>query len=297
MAAIGGPWLPADWPDRIRALAGGQLTPVTPRRAATVMLVRDGVRGGLEVFLLRRRASMPFAAGMYAYPGGAVDPGDTADLRESAEPPDGVAPVDPVGAGFVAAAVRETFEESGVLLAGPSPDTLVAGTTGPGWEADRAALVARELTLAGLLARRGLVPRADLLGAWARWITPEFEPRRYDTIFFLAALPAGQRARDVSGEADHVAWLRPADALAACERGELLMMPPTLATLRELTPFRTAAQALAASAGRDLRPVMARVRPVGDEVVVSWPGYDAFERRVALRVPGTAADDSQEPER
>ena len=99
---------------------------------------------------------------------------------------------------LVCAAVRETFEESGVLLAGASADEVVADTTGDDWEADRVALEARELSLTDFLERRGLVLRSDLLGAWAGWLTPVFEPRRYRTWFFVAVLPEGQRTRDVS---------------------------------------------------------------------------------------------------
>ena len=102
------------------------------------------------------------------------------------------------------AAVRETFEESGVLLAGPSPTSVVADTTGDDWEADRVALEGRSLSFTDFLERRGLVLRTDLLGAWAAWLTPVFEPRRYRTWFFVAALPAGQRTRDVSTESSSV---------------------------------------------------------------------------------------------
>jgi hypothetical protein len=104
-------------------------------------------------------------------------------------------------AALVRAAVRETFEECGVLLAGPSPDAVAAGTSGPSWEADRQALADGALSLAQLLIRRGLVLRADLLIPWSRWITPEAEQRRYDARFFVAALPAGQQARGGTGEA------------------------------------------------------------------------------------------------
>ena len=87
------------------------------------------------------------------------------------------------------AAVRETFEESGVLLAGEAADTVVADTTGEDWETDRAALEARELSFTDFLDRRGLVLRTDLLGVWAGWLTPVFEPRRYRTWFFVATCP------------------------------------------------------------------------------------------------------------
>ena len=95
-------------------------------------------------------------------------------------------------AAYVAAAVRETFEESGVLLGRPVDRVVVGDTTGDDWEADRVALETRELGFADFLHRRGLVLRADLLGAWAHWITLEFEPRRYDTRFFVAALPSAR---------------------------------------------------------------------------------------------------------
>jgi len=189
--------------------------------------------------------------------------------------------VDEAGAqAVVCAAVRETFEEAGVLLAGPGPDTVVGDTTGADWEADRAALVARELSFAEFLHRRGLVLRSDLLGAWARWITPEFEARRYDTWFFVAALPEGQRTRNASTEADRTVWTRPAEAAAGYDRGELLMMPPTIAALRELLPYGTAAEALAAADARDLTPVQATARLVDGEIVLSWPGHEEFTKHV-----------------
>lgn len=302
-----GQWYPPEWPDRIRALAAGELTPVTPRRAATVMLVRDDpgadgtggeARGHLAVHMLRRQASMAFAAGAYVYPGGGVDP------RDAPGPDD--RPVGWAGPGrdvwarrlgvdaasaqaVVCAAVRETYEEAGVLLAGESPTTVVTDTTGDDWEADRAALVERKLSFAEFLHRRKLVLRSDLLGAWARWITPEFEPRRYDTWFFVATLPAGQRTRNASTEADRTVWIAPADALDAYEKGELLMMPPTVSTLRQLGRSATAAEALAAAETCDMTPVLAEARLEGDELVLSWPGHDEFTKRVGPAGPGGGA--------
>ncbi|MFI1186337.1 NUDIX hydrolase [Streptomyces californicus] len=309
-----GQWYPPEWPDRIRALAAGELTAATPRRAATVMLLRDagaesgaagGVNGGAAgggpggadvgtaggatgplVHMLRRRTSMAFAGGAYAYPGGGVDPRDDDRLIGWAGPPLekwaarlGVATVTEAQA-VVCAAVRETFEEAGVLLAGPTAGSVVGDTTGDDWEADREALVARDLSFAEFLDRRGLVLRSDLLGAWARWITPEFEPRRYDTWFFVAALPEGQRTRDVSTEADRTEWIAPAEAARRYDAGELLMMPPTVTTLRALTPYRTAAEALGAAEDQDMTPVLARARLEGDELVLSWPGHDEFTKHV-----------------
>jgi 8-oxo-dGTP pyrophosphatase MutT (NUDIX family) len=286
----GNQWFPPSWGDRIRALAAGGITPVQARQAATVLLLRD-TAAGPQVHMLRRRTSMAFAAGMYAYPGGGVDPRDERPVgwagpaleswaeRLGLERPDAAQAV-------VCAAVRETFEEAGVLLAGPDAASVVADTTGEEWEADRRALVAKQLSFADFLAKRDLVLRSDLLGTWARWITPEFEERRYDTWFFLAALPAGQLTRDVSGEADHTVWTTPHDAVAGMRRGELTMMPPTLATLRALTPYGSVADALAASPGRDMTPVLARLKVVGEEIEVIWPGHDEFTGHVPLTPPG-----------
>jgi 8-oxo-dGTP pyrophosphatase MutT (NUDIX family) len=283
-----GQWYPPEWPERIRALAAGTLTPVTPRRAATVMLLRDTDQGPV-VHMLRRRASMAFAGGAYAYPGGGVDPRDDDRQVRWAGPSRAVwaarLGVDESAAqAIVCAAVRETFEEAGVLLAGPTEDTVVGDTTGDDWEKDRAALAGHELSFAEFLDRRGLVLRSDLLGAWARWITPEFETRRYDTFFFVAVLPEGQRARDVSTEADRTVWTRPADAAAGYDSGELLMMPPTISTLRTLEAFPAAADALAAAPERDMTPVLAEARLVDGAVELVWPGHEEFTKRVTADV-------------
>ncbi|MGW2490517.1 NUDIX hydrolase [Streptomyces sp. NPDC001606] len=286
-----GQWYPPEWPDRIRALAAGTLTPVSPRRAATVLLLKD-TESGPAVHMLRRRASMAFAGGAYAYPGGGVDPRDD-DRQIGWAGPTRAWWAQRLGVdensaqAIVCAAVRETYEEAGVLLAGPDADSVVGDTTGEDWEADRAALVARELSFAEFLDRRGLVLRADLLGAWARWITPEFEARRYDTWFFVAVLPQGQRTRNASTEADRTVWIRPADAAAGYDKGELLMMPPTIATLRRLLPYATAAETLAAAPARDLTPVLARARLVDGEIVLSWPGHDEFTKHIPT-APATA---------
>jgi 8-oxo-dGTP pyrophosphatase MutT (NUDIX family) len=279
-----GQWYPAEWPDRIRALADGTLAPAVPRRAATVMLLKDG-QAGTVVHMLRRRASMAFAGGAYAYPGGGVDPRDDEHQIHWAGPTRAwwaarLGVDETTAQAIVCAAVRETYEEAGVLLAGPTAESVVGDTTGAEWEADRAALVARELSFAEFLQRRGLVLRSDLLGAWTRWITPEFEPRRYDTWFFVAALPEGQRTRNASTEADRTVWIRPEDAADGYDKGELLMMPPTIATLRQLTAYGTPAGAIAAAPGRDLTPVLARARLVDGEIVLSWPGHDEFTKHI-----------------
>ncbi|MEU6227127.1 NUDIX hydrolase [Streptomyces sp. NPDC047042] len=283
-----GQWYPPEWPTLIRGLAEGTLTPVTPKRAATVMLLKD-TDTGPAVHMLRRRASMAFAGGAYAYPGGGVDPRDDDHLIRWAGPTRawwatrlGLGTDETSAQAVVCAAVRETYEEAGVLLAGPTADSVVGDTTGDDWETDRAALVARELSFAEFLDRRGLVLRSDLLGAWARWITPEFEARRYDTWFFVAALPQGQRTRNASTEADRTVWIEPARAAASYDKGELLMMPPTIATLRALAPYDSVSGALTGALERDLAPVLATASVQDDEIVLSWPGHDEFTKHIRI---------------
>ncbi len=250
------------------AYARGGGSPAEPRPASTVILLRDG-SAGLQVYLLRRTASMAFAAGMSVFPGGRVDPSDAAVADAWTGPSPawfgsrlGCSP--DLAVAFVAAAVRETFEESGVLLAGPSADSVVADTTAAEWDDDRVALEGRSLSLADFLHRRGLVLRADLFGVWAHWITPEFEPRRYDTRFFVAALPSGQRTRDVSGESDQVAWMAPAEAVRLVDAGEMAMLPPTYLSCAELASFGGVAEALAATRDRPVTPILPRLRIEGD---------------------------------
>ncbi|EEP71968.1 NUDIX hydrolase [Micromonospora sp. ATCC 39149] len=236
---------------RFRAEGG---TPARPRVAATVLLLRPaGV--DFEVYVIRRVATMAFG-GVYAFPGGGVDPSDSAAHLDWAGPEPagwagrlGLAP--DVAQAVVCAAAREVFEESGVLLAGPDAATVVGDVSGDDWEAARQDLEARRRGFAELLAGRGLTLRSDLLLPWSRWITPEFEPRRFDTYFFVALLPLGQRTRDVSGEADHTMWVRPADALARAEAGELTMLPPTLVTLAQVAAAGDLAGVARASATRD----------------------------------------------
>ena len=114
------------------------------------------------------------------------------------------------------------------------------------------ALVTREISFAELLAGRGLVVRSDLLAPWAHWLTPEFEPRRYDTYFFLARLPVGQVTRDVGGEAAHALWAVPGELAA----GRNAMLPPTRVTLRQLAAYADVDAAMAGAAGRDVRTVV-----------------------------------------
>ena len=265
--------MPAELAARARDLAASDAEPVVPRDAATVMLLRPAP-GGVEVFMLRRRRSMPFAPGASVFPGGSVDERD-ADREVGWAGPDvtdwarWLGTSTEVARGLVCAAVRETFEEAGVLLAGPSAsDMTLPGQAG--LEPDRLALLDRSLSLAEMLARRGRVLRSDLLKPWARWITPAAEPRRYDTRFFAAALPAGQQTADIRDEADQVAWQRPADVLAAGRRREVALLPPTAVTLGELAVCPDVAAVFAAR--REIAPVEPEVIVEDGQAWLVLPG-------------------------
>src|SRR6201989_724891 len=195
-----GPVVPRGLAERALQIADGQLEPAVPRDAATVILLRQDAAAdegsGVEAFLLRRTAELEFAPGAYVFPGGSVDASDADPGVGWAGPgPDDFAalldvPPDRARA-LVCAAVRETFEESGVLLAGASRDDLIRDSAA--LAADRHALLAGSASLTEVLARRGLVLRTDLLTPWARWITPEASPRRFGSWFFRARPPRGPR--------------------------------------------------------------------------------------------------------
>ena len=253
--------VPPSLVERARAFLSEPGEVAVPRHSATVVLLRDAAAGP-EVYLLRRAGTMAFAAGMHVFPGGSVDPrdGEGATAWSGPSPAEWAARLgcdEALARALVCAAVRETYEESGVLLAGPSAGDVVADTTGDEWERDRSALLDRSLSMAAMLMARGLVLRSDLMRAWAHWITPEFEPRRFDTRFFVASLPAGQLARDVSGEADHADWLPVRDAVAAHEAGRMAMLPPTIEALRDVARHPDVDSVLASP--RELRPLLPRL--------------------------------------
>lgn len=277
--------LPPQLVESARAFADGSRTPAEPRDAATVVLMRPGAAGP-ELYLLRRQTSMAFAGGMCVFPGGGVDERDFDTTvawagRTPAEWATQLATTEDMARALVCAAVRETFEESGVLLAGTSSGDVVADTTGESWEADRQALEAKDLAFTTFLERRGLVLRTDLLGVWSGWCTPVFEPRRFRTWFFVAALPEGQRTRDVSTESSSVTWLGAGAACDAVDAGELGMMPPTYLTCLEVSQHATPAEVLAAAPGRVVEMFTPTVEGTGADATLSVPPWlaDVLEAR------------------
>lgn len=267
--------------------------PLPTRPAATVMLIRDAEPGsdaGLSVFLMRRHAAMEFAAGVIVFPGGGVDDRDrTADIAWAGPPPQWWAErfgiETDLARALVCAAARETFEESGVLFAGPAeqaasgPDSIVSDASVYGGV--RQALVDRTLSFADFLRTENLVLRSDLLRPWANWVTPEAErTRRYDTYFFVGAVPDGQRADGENTESDHADWELPSVAIEDFEGGRNVLLPPTWTQLDSLAG-RTVADVLAVE--RQIVPVQPLLEKRGDNWVFEF--FDS-ERYLAAQQKG-----------
>lgn len=252
--------------------------PATPRFAATVMLVRDsktnptkyqitdGEMPGefptgqeIEVFMLRRVKSMAFVPDAVVFPGGRVDDRDSNPSLPWVGPTptqwaEYMSVTEDIARRVVVAAAREVFEECGVLLAGPSEDSLVNDLSDPTYQDDRAALVAHELSFADMLIKRGLVLRTDLLGLVSNWCTPEFEPKRYDTFFFSALMPEGQKADDKTSESQISDWVTPAYAIRESDRGHWLVVPPTVYNLTSIASSPSAEEFV--SSRRKLQKIM-----------------------------------------
>jgi 8-oxo-dGTP pyrophosphatase MutT (NUDIX family) len=267
--------LPESLVSSARAFSDGSREPVEPRDASTVVLMRPG-SPGIDVYLLRRSRGMAFAGGFCVFPGGGVDPRDFDGTigwvgPSPAEWAEELGTTREHATALVCAAVRETFEESGVLLAGPTDDSVVGDTTGEDWERDRQRLEAREVAFTDFLAGRDLKLRTDLLRWWGSWITPVFEPRRYDTRFFVAELPQGQVTRDVSTESEEVLWMAVPDVVAAVDEGELAMLPPTYATCLELLEFTSPREAMDSAADRDRTPILPEMQVDADGGYLDLP--------------------------
>jgi 8-oxo-dGTP pyrophosphatase MutT (NUDIX family) len=272
---------------RARALLAGEWQAPPVRDASTVVLLRDV--DGLETYLMRRAATMAFAAGMYVFPGGRIDDSDgELDLAWTGQPLDAarMTASERQARGLVVGAVREVFEETGVLLA-VDADGRTPVEDGA-WEDDRAAVAESSPALAEVLARRGLRLDPGLLPLWTHWITPEVESKRYDVRFFVAAVPPGQHARDVSGEADQVLWVTPGTALRDYSRGQLPMLPPTVATLADLVGLPDVATVLATAGERSVRPLMPRPR-LDDDGGIAWDVVDMRDESVVVRLPAEPA--------
>jgi len=238
------------------------LSEVPARPASTVMLLRD-VDDGVEVFMLRRTTAAAFASGMYVFPGGKVDAADGEEGSDEA---------------YLIAAIRECFEEAGVLLA--TDDTGEMITDGHPALAHRQAIYDGEVDLRALCAEHRLAPAVDALVWFSHWITPVGESsRRFDTRFFVATAPTSQLWAHDDNETIASEWVRPNDGLRRQSAGELMMMPPTIKSLEFLARHPNAASALAEARliGRP-EPIQPRLRKdaTGRIRGISMPGDDDY---------------------
>ncbi len=285
---------------------------VPVRDAATVILVRDAPddRGepGVEVCMLRRNLAAEFSAGAYVFPGGSVDPGDRGPAaqalcrgRTDAEA-SAILGIDSGGLAFWVAALRECFEEAGVMLAG-TPDGAHPGRTVPLDTSDpevaerfaghRRALNEGRTGLIQLCEQENLVLPVDAVHYVSHWITPQLSPRRYDTRFFITAAPPHQVAQHDHGETIATVWVRPTEALAGSAGGEVELLPPTLANLRNIESFRSTDEVMAwARQVTDVPTVLPVVIIEDGHVLVLRPGDAGYEEaRADLAASGPDADE------
>jgi 8-oxo-dGTP pyrophosphatase MutT (NUDIX family) len=249
------------------------------------MLLRDGTEG-VEVFMMRRTLNAAFVGGFYVFPGGAVDAADRhaeveasclgltdADASEQLGIPSG-------GLAFWVAAVRECFEEAGVLLAAGPDGTLVhfgEAAVEDRFEGYRRAVHSGERRLVDVCATEGLRLAVGDIEYVAHWITPAGEPRRFDTRFFVARAPIGQEPLHDDHETIASLWVRPVDALARQEAGELQMITPTISQLQYLAPFATTEEAMAdAAAIRHPPTVEPELRTEAEGMAVVMPGDPGY---------------------
>lgn len=258
--------------------------PVTPRDAATVLVLREG-DGAPEVFFVRRNVGASFMGGAYVFPGGRLDPTDVdpevpCDL-DAADAARRLGEDDaPRARGLHVAALRECLEESGLLLSASPVDPDVV-------DALRGALVPRERpALAALLQTHGVTLSCAALIPWSRWVTPRQESKRFDARFFVALAPPDvSRALHDGGETVASGWLTPADAIAKARAGEIVLAPPTWRTLAEIAdaPDVAALLEVVHSPSVAWEP---SVLPVGDSFAVLLPDDPQHPQALAATRPG-----------
>jgi 8-oxo-dGTP pyrophosphatase MutT (NUDIX family) len=269
--------------------------------AATVLLLRE-VQGALEVLMMRRGSGLSFMAGMWVFPGGRVDAADAAAAIRARIAPDAVDKwqgrlrtpqgeplAEPAALALYVAACRETFEESGVLLARDRTGAPCGHELTARLQAHREAVANDAGAFVAMLEREDLYLDLAPLLYWSHWITPSLEPKRFDTRFFAIAVPADQAASADRSELTEHAWVQPARIQETLERREIRVVPPTLLTLEDLAESHarhgSLAAMLEAERDRPTPPVMPRieVRPDAFRVVMPWDaGY--------LQVPGEGCD-------
>src|SRR5712672_1523754 len=255
---------------------------VAPRPASTILLLRDSAgvdgKGEIEVFMMVRHYEIDFNSGALVFPGGSVDNGDR-DIIARSELYSGGDGLDEATISFRIAAIRETFEESGILLARPNGSkALVDAKTASVIEAaHRADLCDSKITFLKVLADNGMVLALDELVPYAHWITPEGMPKRFDTWFFLAAAPPEQAGAHDGKESTDSIWVSPREALEGGETGRFKLPFPTTRNLIKLGKQRSVAAALEYARQQPIVTVMPVMIKDGDKRQLRIPaeaGYD-----------------------
>ena len=248
--------------------------PIVPLDSSTVIVMRDD-HGPLEVFMLERHIQSDFAGGAYVFPGGKLDPADAdpalAGIVDGWEALAARMGEDPeLARALAVCAIRESFEEAGVLLARHEDGTPVR-LDDPGWIDKRKAIANREIDATTLAKETGIRYAADLLRFWQRWITPVFAPKRYDTRFFVAVMPEGQTPLHDDVETTASTWVRPADAITRGRSGQLVIIFPTRKTLESLEGLETTASVFDAAGSRSVEPILPRFVVEGGQGRVYLP--------------------------
>ena len=253
---------------------------ITPLPAATVTLVRDGPQG-LEVLMMKRNLQSAFVAGKYVFPGGAVDRADTADgvyarctglddeaaSRRLGVPAHGLA--------YWIAAIRESFEEAGLLLARAATGEPIGHAQATELSRHRKSVADGDLAFEALLHDAGLKLAVDELVYFSHWITPAGAPRRYDTRFFIAHAPAGQEPVHDNEETIESVWVSPRAGVERFREGTFKLMTPTIHTLRLFAGYESAAALLdAMRALPDVPTIAPRIAKDGRRVMPGEPGYE-----------------------
>jgi 8-oxo-dGTP pyrophosphatase MutT (NUDIX family) len=275
------------------------MTAPTPRPASTVIVLRDrlehGVPAGHEIFMVKRHEQSAFMAGAYVFPGGRVDDSDDApDFYAICDGIDAAAahfpdlePRDAIR--YHLAAIRELFEEAGVLLARDASGCFVSFADPEvklKFDAYRTAVHQGMLPLPLILQSEGLRFALDALFPWGHWITPEIESRRFDARFFVTRIPEGQVPLHDETETIHSQWISPQEALEGYDRRELTLAPPTLRNLEELVRFRSVAEVLESTRTRRIIPIQPRFIQQDGQVVILLPGDPMYPVEPGREIEG-----------
>jgi len=249
-----------------------------PRPASTILLLRDGAGGEIEVFMMVRHYEIDFNSGALVFPGGSVDKGDQ-EIISRPELYSGGEGLDAATLSFRIAAIRETFEESGILLARPrgSATLIDAKRAGEIEAANRTALCEAKTTFLKVLTDNGVSLALDELVPYAHWITPEGMPKRFDTWFFLAAAPPEQAGAHDGKESTDSIWVSPREALAGGESGRFKLPFPTTRNLIKLGKQSGVQAAIDDSRGKPIvtvMPVMTRLNGGRQLRIPADAGYD-----------------------